>query len=628
MPLPPTPAGALAQSIAAKQRTSNVFSDNAPLRRPSAYGADQQTRLFAGNLRTHTPRSPSVGRSSSSLASQPLERSQRNYMRATSSSRQRSRNAGGADHGVAAETPRQLHAPNNPSGSRVRSQSPYRAAGQLASTASLHALPRLAPLRQGPPLPRGRGAPPALQEGEAANRVVAGLRRQNSSVAGGSVCSWSIGRSHTSLLPVAAPPQEQQQQRKQGSLSSSWTVRDPLTSAGNAHADLVEADDGTLQLDASDQRELSQITASFERSGLFTCISETTSTREREVATSSRFNSAAAAAAATAAAHNAANQDYGFSARKNAENSSSEGRSLAEGLFRGSALSNMTEKSQQKGQGAPAYAIQALGQQQQQQELQQQQIRQQQQPQQEQLRSWPRPPQPQEEASSVGGGGLNICGRGFGHEPPGGDTRPCAASSFFGGGSFASVWLSPCGDLWHVMGRVGWCFRFAVVLIVCLWRLLNTSYDSWSARQFRQDFSDMLAGREPPVKAPFLACRGSLNRGSGAAAALTPEGLLERVSAGSTTQRQQKQQNTKPYLRRSSAAARSSLGSVHPRDKDAALTAARGYGSSCTATEGRPVSGALSLLKAFSIALSVVGLFCWLLLTADPKEEFVDFDFM
>ncbi|CDJ66762.1 hypothetical protein, conserved [Eimeria necatrix] len=627
MPLPPTPAGALAQSIAAKQRTSNVFSDNEPLRRPSACGADQQTRLFAKNLRTHTPRSPSVGRSTSSLASQPLERSQRNYMRATSSSRRRSRNAGGADHSVAAETPRQLLAPNNPSASRVRSQSPYRAAGQLAPTASLHALPRLAPLRQGPPLPRGRGAPAALQEGEAANRVGADLRRQNSSVAGEAVCSWSLGRSHTSLLPVAAPQQEQQQQqRKQGSLSSSWTVRDPLTSAGNAHADLVEADDATLQLDASDQRELSQITASFERSGLFTCISETTSARGREVAASSRFNSAAAAAAA--AAHNAANEDYGFSVRKNAESSNGEGRSLAEGLLRGSALSNMTEKSQQqRGQGAPAYAAQALGQQQQQQELQQQQMRQQQQPQQEQLRSWPRPPQQQEEASSVGAGGLNICGSGFGHEPPGSDTRPCAASSFFGGGSFASVWLSPCGDLWRIMGRVGWCFRFAVVLIVCLWRLLNTSYDSWSARQFRQDFSDMLAGREPPVKAPFLGCRGSLNRGSGAAPALTPEGLLERVSAGSTTQRQQKQQNTKPYLRRSSAA-RSSLGSVHPRDKDTALTAARGYGSSCTATEGRPVGGVLSLLKAFSIALSVVGLFCWLLLTAAPKEEFVDFDFM
>ncbi|CDJ30361.1 uncharacterized protein EMH_0028580 [Eimeria mitis] len=623
MPLRSLPAGDLAQSIAAKQRTSTIFDDTAPVRRPSASGTDQQTQHFVRNLRTHTPRSPSVSRSTSSLAGQPHGRAERNYMKATSSSRRRSRNAGLEEDGMGSERPHQIPAPSNysPAASRRRGQSPCRTLVPRVATLPLHTTTRVASVRHAPPLPPCRA--PSVSRGLQLQQPLStisngGLRQHEGSLAGVSTNSWQLENGHRSSLPIPRQQQKQQQQQQQqqqkiqGCLSSSWTVRDPLTSAGNAHADMVEADDGSLQLDASDQQELSQLTASFERTGLC-CYTET----------SSQTNTACVPCCGSTAAP---------------LQGSTESQSHLPEIPKGLIESLTMVKRHQHMQGPSTLTGQAIGQHQHQQSpqpepLQQQHHPRQQEPQQQQPaqqseqqqvvpRPWPWPPQPQEPST----GGISIRRvetLGCMSSAPQSEKRPGVAVSAFGMAAAPSECRAYEG-FWKLAGSLKSCLRFIVVLIVCLFRLLNTSYDTWSASQFRKAFEEVLAG---PAYRGGSADTSKLQSG------------LRRISMGSTAQQQRPQQQKQQhqsqprYSTRNSTNAHSSVGGVQQREPDTgrathARTGGLPFAKACKGTAGETLGFHRPALKVISLIVAVASLLCWLFITTAPKEEFVDFDFM
>ena len=605
------PARALAQTIAAKQRTSTIFNDGAPARRPSACGADQQTQNFVKNLRAHTPRSPSVGRSSSSLASQPRERSQRHYMKATSSSRRRSRNAGLGDDVLGGGFPHQIAPSNYSPSSRLRSQSPCRSAIPPVASTATHVPTRAATMRQGPPLPRSRApsVPRGLQLQQPPSTLSnGGLRQHGKCFAGISTYSSQLDSVHSSLLPRPRQQQKPQDplQTNQGSLGSSWTVRDPLTSAGNAHADLVDIDDQPLQLDASDQRELAQLTASIERAALLCCSTETSN--ERTLAS----NASPYCTGSTAAP----------------PRSSIESLSHFSGIPKGHDHSLTTVKRHQHIKGSTSTS-QSAGRQQQEQPQQLEPLQQQNQQQQQQVmpRSWPFPPQPQEPSCGFNRGMERLEDISSG---PRGGRRPGVAPSSFGIPEATPGHRVYCEGLRRLMGTMKFCLRFVVLLIVCLFRLLNTSYDSWSAANFRKAFEEILAG---PAN------------GGGNADTSKLQDLLKRISVGCTARSQQQQQQEQqqqhqpyqqqqcqpPYSSRNSANARSSLGSLQQYESNIGKnTPKRGFNflSSGKKAEGEVLGLHRPALKALCLVVVVVSLLCWLFITTAPKEEFVDFDLM
>lgn len=629
MPLPSVPARALAQTIAAKQRTSTIFNDAAPARRPSACGTDQQTQHFVRNLRAHTPRSPSITRSSSSLSSQTRERVQRNYMNSTSSSRRRSKNAGFGDDGFGAEHSQQTTAPSNyfsPSASRLRSQSPCRTAVAPVTSSALHATTRAGVVRQGPPLPRSRApsVPRNLQLQQPPSSLASGgLRQHGKSLAGSSAYSWQLEKGSSSFVqrPRHQPRSLlQQQQTVEESLSSSWTVRDPLTSAGNAHADLVGADDESIQLDASDQRELSQLTASFGRTGLLGCYAATS--QDQALADTASLPSAGAAAAPPPG--------------------SNESQPQFSGLPIGPIESLNTLKCHQHMQGAPSFPVQACDQHQQQQKMQAEHMQQepqnqqhhqrqqqpQQQPQQQQamLRPWPYPPQPQEPSSD--GISTLVMGRLRGvSSAPQSDKKPGVALSAFGMISTPPGCRASYEGLWKLVGTLKFCLRFVVVLIVCLFRLLNTSYDSWSATQFRKAFEEILAGpasREGSADAENF--QGVLGRSSVASIANSQQQRQQLQRP-----RQQQQLNLPSLSSRNPANARSTVGGLHQCESDTGRdTRKKGFdfASTCKKAESNDLGIHRRALKVLSLVMAVVSLLFWLFISTAPKEEFVDFDFM
>ncbi|CDJ49586.1 hypothetical protein, conserved [Eimeria brunetti] len=528
MPLPSMPARALAQTIAEKQRTSTIFNDTDGLRRPSACGTDQQTQNFVRNLRAHPPCSHSVSRSSS-VASQQRDRAQRNYMKATSSSRRRSRNADIKDDGVGVGRLHQSPVASNysPSVSRIRSESPSRAALPPVFPTSSHAPIRASTVRQGPPLRpnRATSAPKNLQLLQPPSTLPnSALLQHERSCAGSSNHSWKLENGNTGSISRLWQQHKsiQEQQKMQGILSSSWTVRDPLTTAGSAHCDLEDADDGCLQLDASDQQELSQLTASLEKAGLLGCYADT-----------SQANTASLSCAGLTSV---------------ATPSSSQSLSHLPGVPKGPVHPLTTGKRHHHMQAASGFTGHATDRNQQQQPPQLEPPQQHLQQQKAMLRSWACPPQPQ----GPSGGGLSTRGMerlGVVSSAPGSDKRPGVSPSDFGITAAPSGYGASWEGLWRLVGTLKFCLRFVVVLIVCLFRLLNTSYDTWSAAQFKKAFEEILAG-------PSYA---GVN-------AETPKhhGTLEGMSVRSTTYSQQQQpqqpqqqhqQNLSTYSSRNLAAA-------------------------------------------------------------------------
>lgn len=540
-------------------------------------------------------------------------------MKATSSSRRRSRNTGLGDDGLGGEQPHEIPAPSNysPSASRFRSQSPCRTAIPAVASTALHAPTRANAVRHGPPLPRIRA--PSVHRGlqlqqPPLNLPSGGVRQHGKSPSGGTNYSWHLENSQSSFLPrqrQQQKPQQRQQQKVQGSLSSSWTVRDPLTSAGNAHADLVDGDDGSLQLDASDQRELSQLTASFERTGLLCCYAETSHERALDNTASLSCADSTAAPAQTSGANLAH-----FS-----------------GIAKGIIHSVATVKSHHNAQGDSTFTSQAAGQQHQQmlqpgplqqlhpqqQEPQQQQTQQHSQQQKVMLRSWPSPPQLHE--LSNGAVSTRVTERlGRMSSARRSDKIPGVAPSAFGMETTPSGYKDPCGGLQQLVGTLKFGVRFVVVFIVCLFRLLNTSYDSWSSAQFKKAFQDILAG--------------SAYRGGNAD---TPklQGTVGRFSAGSAAYSQQQQphqqqRNVPSSSSRGSANAFSNLGGFQQRESITGRDARKsGFDlvPTCKKTVGETLGLHRPVLKVLSLIMVAGFLLWWLLITTAP-EEFVDFDFM
>ncbi|XP_026189852.1 uncharacterized protein LOC34622075 [Cyclospora cayetanensis] len=606
MPLPTTPAGALAQSIAAKQRSSTIFDDAPPLRRPSACSTDRQTQLFVRNLRTTAPpemRSPSISRSSSNFSAQlqrqTLSRAQQSYMRTTSSSRSRSRNPLPECNDL---SPHQSQ-PQYSSSTRVRSPSPYRVASMNSVPAvATHSTGRTATLRQGqPPLPRARR--PFVQrsvdaEQHSATRQHHTACNHDAPTVGKSLYSWQAKKMHQDSL---------EEQQKLRSLSSSWTVQDPLKSAGTMRAGLGESDDGPLELDASDQRELSQITASLEMHRLFPRSATTYSTQ----------------AGTTQGPLASGTVDAEPKTRQ--QNQTSAGFALLQESHETSLVPRTTEHQQQR-KGILPHLIQPSWHQQ---KLQQQQPL---------SRPWPCPQQ-QDTTPSV-----DILEPGKAAEVgkfSGVSGRRGVGLSTFGVSAFGEE--SPEGKgaysgMANLFGLFGWCARFALVLVVCLWRLLNTSYDSWSARQFKESFMAQMTGEsligEGLVGEQSQLGVGGMRKTNGeAGAALKSQSLLHRITARQAPHRHQhEQQDQSCHVHRDKSIV---PGGVPRSTSLEGLTLSEAHGrrgghsslqSFNVCNEQAGMYGSL-LPKALSLAVAAFCLVCWLFMET-PREEFVDFDFM
>lgn len=596
MPLPSTPAGAIAQTIADKQRKSNVFDHTAPMRRPSACAADQQTQLFARNLRTQVPRSPSLShRSSSSLLSQPQARPQLNYMRETSSSRRRGRNPTVEDTDRADVFQPQPPSTASRSASRLRSQSPYRSANPPVPTASTSLIPRRAPSRQRPPLPRGR--PPSASRGFTALGRNASREQPEESSSTKATHGWQIEQNRLTSL-------SQRPQQNPEPLSNSWIVRDPLKSANSAQVDSAETEDDAMQLDASDMRELQQYTASFERNGL----------SHPETANPQQFRSFVNSSTAPSSTGDKAihRSDMGTFLQPDGSCNNT-GVPLFPSVVGRPSQRCSTELQQR--QGVRAQVPQAVQQQQ-------------------QLCSFPRFLSQQMEMLE-GLAPFGKLGAATERTSTGHEAKPGVAPFAFGECMGPSQGARSGGILWRVFDLVCWSAQLAVIVITCTWRLLNTSYDSWSTRHFKECFTAMLSSKgllQVPT-APSSISNRCLEENNSSSS--LKQHLPGRLSAATIARRseqqqlsQQQQHSREQYPFQRKADSRSSFGSSPLTETNTAEQAIRGYLLSDRTAEAKKLAAqGFQLIKMVFIAGAALCALYWLL-TLAPKEESVDFDFM
>ncbi|KAL8426517.1 hypothetical protein Efla_004882 [Eimeria flavescens] len=672
MPLPPASASAIAQSIAAKQRSSNIFDASAPMRRPSACAADQQTQLFAKNLRTpQGRRSPSVdragSRSSTSMAAQPQLYVHQNYMRATSSSRRRSRNAQLEEVEQAPVPPPQPLRLSR-SSSRLRSQSPrVHASNPVPLPSSTAGYPRRAPLRQ-PPLPRGRPpsacrGPPAAQRGGGARPTASRQQRGQEAAAAALGAPWLSENSHAAEQQLQH--QQQQLAHLNPSLSSSWMVQDPLTAATNAPLGFCDAADEALPLDASDQRELARLTASFERTASLPQYSQVSSYQRMRCAPVDALHAATGATGAAAAAAYPS-----FVQQPAAATGSTEAPRFPSIFEAGGSAASATQPHRRALEGP---AASPASQQQQQQEQQQQELQQrQQQPQQQRgvlspasrqlaagrtLHCWL-------EASVVGGS----------NSVESVQLRHAAAQ----GGAPVSAAESPvqpvresarASTLGRLTDFICWGVRLAVVLVVCTWRVLNTSYDSWSAKQFSDSFRALLSAGgvlwlqpSPTTNANSRGKQQQQQQQQPVAPRLSAASLARIAQRQQQQQQQQQQlnqqqqqqlnqqqqltqqqqqvhqqqrvlqQHQQEVLKQQNAQKAPSFEACSRQSPPSEPHACEALiKTPSSAADGSPEAKSLDrgfpLLKTVVIALVAFYAFSWLADTA-PKEELVDFDLM
>ncbi|KAL8435728.1 hypothetical protein ACSSS7_002265 [Eimeria intestinalis] len=629
MPLPTAPASAIAQSIAAKQRSSQVFDSSATMRRPSACAADQQTQLFARNLRTQVPRSPSLSRGSSSSSSimHPTQSLQRNYMRTTSSSRRRSRNL---PHEVAAESEssqpqlsRQLY--RSGSSSRMRSQSPYLNSFNSSSAASSNSAYRRAPLRQqAPPLPRVRApsassrGPRVEPSGGPAHRVGSRFAREGVSTLAHVSASW---RAETSTSYTEQ--HHQQAHQKPDSLSSSWVVRDPLTAASNVG--FVEgSESGLLQLDVSDQRELANLTASFEQAGAVHLPSHIQYHKGLQQGGSTDLQLPSGFAGKHAVQEISPLGPPSRPASAYTAEAAPRFPSIFDGFAGGPSIppsqthantalrvSATNEQQQQQGHQVPPvsiqqrYAFTAV------------------------LAEAGRQPTPCFTVRT--------------------DRGQSAGSGVFGRFVPASDKSSKPSVLRRLLDFACWCGRFALVLIVCIWRLLNTSYDSWSARQFTESFKSLLASGGVLGLQP-LRSRSADDHWSSSdqwspqpreskpseAQRTSPPPRLSAASLARIAQRQQQQQQQQQQqsavkqqgIQKTSAAHKSCTGETFSKEMNF-VEPLIGDSDPFRGVQTPEVKPDKAFPLAKVGALLGLGLYaCWWLLSSAPREELIDFDLM
>ncbi|KAL8455647.1 hypothetical protein Emag_000469 [Eimeria magna] len=623
MPLLTAPASEIAQNIAAKQRSSQIFDSSATMRRPSACAADQQTQLFARNLRTQVPRSPSLSRGNSSTSIvHPTQGVQRNYMRTTSSSRRRSRNP---PHEVAEESEpshpqlsRQLN--RSGSSSRMRSQSPYPNSLISFPAASSNSAYRKAPLRQQPPpLPRGR-APSASSRGPRVEpfggppqRARSRQPREGISTVAHVAASWQAEAS-TSYTEQ----RHQHAQQKLDSLSSSWVVRDPLTAASNENVGFVEgADSGLLQLDVSDQRELAHLTASFEQAGALRLPSSMQYQGGIHQGGSTEMQFASGCAA-----NNTVHQTNALRPPPRPESAyTSETAPRFSSIFDGTV-------------GGPSmplshpYANNAL-------------------------RVSATNDQQQQQCYQLGP--VSIQQRDAFAATPAAAGRYPISSVAPGNGWGESLRSGVLGRFMpapeksrrpslfeRLLNFACWCGRFALVLIVCIWRLLNTSYDSWSARQFTESFSALLASGGvlglQPLRSSSTIDQWSLQAHDSKPSETQRTPPAPRLSAASLARIAQRQQQEKQQQQQPAVKQQGSQKTLAVQQSCTGKTISRGMNAS------EPLIGDLDPFKsahtpevkpdkAFSlfkvVALLSLGLCaCSWLLSLAPREELIDFDLM